>query len=123
MTAIVSHPSPGFAIQRYKHGRLCTLAKVVRARPTGEIVIAMPYKSRRLSTPSLPPAAIELARRAGATAWIVRLDTERRCYRLPLDTVEAVGEIGDGGELYVPLRQFERHVWLEWDYVHRTLTV
>jgi len=119
----VSHLGPGFAIRRYKRGRWCVVAKVVRARPTNEIVIAMPTKSRRFATPSLPLDAIELARRSGATAWVVRFDAERRCYRLPLDQAEAVGRIGDDGELHVPLAKFQRTQWLEWDYVERAITV
>lgn len=113
----VSHSKPGFAIVRRKHGRTCVLAKVVVAQPTGETVIAMPVKSRRFATPSLPAEALQLARRAGATAWVVRFDRLRRCYRLPLDQAELVGEWRADGELYVPLNHFSPSPWLEWDYV------
>lgn len=119
----VSHISPGFAIVRTKHGRRCVLAKVVRARPSGEIVVAMPTKSRRFSTPSLPLEALELARKSGATAWVVRFDADRRCYRIPLDAAEAVGRVGDDGELYVPMARFEPWPWLDWDYVESAVTV
>lgn len=113
----VSHSKPGFAIVRRKHGRTCVLAKVVVAHPTGEIVVAMPVKSRRFATPSLPAEALQLARRAGATAWVVRFDHQRRCYRLRLDQAELVGEWRADGELYVPLNHFAPTPWLEWDYV------
>ena len=123
MTTVVSHLPPGYAIRRLKHGKVCVLAKVVRARPTGEVVIAMPVKRRRFATPSLPVRAIELARQSGATAWVVRFDVERRCYRIPLDAAEAVGQVGDDGELYIPMARFERCEWLEWDYVKSAVTV
>ncbi len=121
MPVEVSHLVPGFVIRGHKHGKDCVLAKVVRAWPSGETVIAMPTKSRRFSTPSLPPEALELARRAGATAWVIRMDTKKRCYRLELDQVEMVGEIGEDGELYVPMRNFSPCPWLEWNFVQRAI--
>ncbi|WP_038040165.1 hypothetical protein [Thermorudis peleae] len=123
MIPLVSTLSPDFAITKKKRGKICTLAKVVRAWPTGEIVVAMPVKGRHFSTPSLPPEALRLARQAGATAWIVRFDQERRCYRLPLDVAERVGQVGDDGELYVSMRWFERCPWLEWPFVERMVEV
>lgn len=123
VTTVVSHLPPGYVIRCRKHGKVCVLAKVVRARPTGEVVIAMPVKRRRFATPSLPVRAIELARQSGATAWVVRFDVERRCYRISLDAAEAVGQVGDDGELYVPMARFEPWQWLDWDYVERALTI
>lgn len=120
---VVSVIPPGFAITKKKHGKSCVLAKVVKAEPSGEIVVAMPTKNRRFATPSLPLAALALARQAGATSWIVRFDQEGRCYRIALDVAEAVGQVGDDGELHVAMRWFERCPWLEWAYVERTVAV
>lgn len=123
MTTAVSHLRPGYAIRRIKHGKPCVLAKVVRARPTGETVVAMPVKRRRFATPSLPLEAIELARQSGASSWVVRFDAERRCYRLDLDRAVAIGEVRGDGELHVPMGRFEPCTWLDWDYVNRTVDV
>lgn len=119
----VSQIEAGFAIVRRKHGRTCVLAKVVTAQPTGEIVVAMPVKSRRFATPSLPAEALQLARQAGATAWVVRFDHQRRCYRLPLDQAELVGRWRADGELHVPLNHFTPSPWLEWDYVTTKISI
>lgn len=114
---------PGFVLQRHKHGRLCVLAKVVKARPTGEIVVAMPVRRRRFATPSLPAEALQLARSAGATAWVVRFDSDRRCYRVPLNIVEIVGKVGRDGEIEVPMRCFTPCQWLDWDYVEHAIII
>ena len=119
----VSRISPGYAIARWKHGRRRILAKVVVARPAGEVVVAMPTKNRRFATPSLPLEALELARQAGATAWVVRFDDRRQCYRLPLELAEQVGYVGHDGELYVPMAFFRRSEWVEWDYTEEAIEV
>jgi len=123
MSRTVSCMTPGFVIVRHKLGRRRVLAKVVVARPTGEVVIAMPTKNRQFAPPSLPFMAIELARQAGATGWVVRFDDRHQCYRLPLELAEQVGYVGDDGELHVPMSFFRRCQWLEWDYVERAVEV
>ena len=119
----VSHIPPGYAIARVKGGRRRILAKVVVAHPTGEIVVAMPTKTRRFSTPSLPVEALELARWSGATSWVVRLDTQGRCYAVSLARIGAVGRLGDDGEFYVPLREFQPCGWLDWRFVERVVEI
>jgi hypothetical protein len=104
-----------------KHGRDVVLAKLVRSG--GELVLAMPVRYRRFSTPSLPPAAIEFARRHGATKLVVRFDNERRCYSIPLSDVEHVAEPRDDGELYVDMRHFQRCRWHDWPYVEREVRI
>ena len=113
----------GFALCRYKHGRKCVLAKIVRAEPTGEIVIAMPVRNRRFSAPSLPATAFQLARRLGATAWIVRLDHRGQAYRIGLDEALALAGVGDDGELYVPLSCFRPIGWVDWPFVRREVLI
>ena len=123
MSNEVSRISPGYAIARWKRGRRCILAKVVVARPTGEVVVAMPTKNRQFAPPSLPLEALELARQAGATGWVIRFDDRRQCYRLPLELAEQVGYVGHDGELYVPMAFFRRCQWLEWDFIGRVIEV
>jgi hypothetical protein len=109
------------ALKANKHGRDVVLAKVVHS--SGEVVLAMPVRNRRFATPSLPPAAIEFARRHGATRWVIRFDNEHRCYSIPLDDVEHVAEPRDDGELYVDMRHFQRCRWHEWPFVTREVHI
>ncbi|MBI2304033.1 MAG: hypothetical protein HYU86_04730 [Chloroflexi bacterium] len=105
----------------HKRGKDCVLAKLVVARPLGEIVLAMPYRNRRrVDHVSLPPRVLQHARREGATWWIVRLDCEGLCYGLPLAQVEDVGWLAtseDEPEWFVPLTRFQSIPWQEWFYV------
>ncbi len=107
------------ALQIDKHGRRVTIAKIVKAG--GRAILAMPYRNRRFSTPSLPPSALQFARQHGAVDWVVRFDTEGRCYSLPLADVERVGERRADNEIYVDLRHFKRCPWLDWPWVDRAV--
>ena len=102
------------------HGR--DIAKLVVARPLGQLVVGMPYRNRKaVEHPSLPPAALALAREAGCRWWVVRLDAEARCVGLPLADVERVGWLKphrDGyPEWFVALSKFRPLAWQQWDWL------
>lgn len=105
-----------------------TIAKLAISRPLGEMVLAMPYRHRRIvEHVSIPPAGVALARRAGCRLWIVRLDAEGRCLSLPLAEVERVGWLRphrDGHvEWFVPLARFSPTAWQDWDYIERVVAL
>jgi hypothetical protein len=121
-----AHFTPCCLVVR-KRGRDLTIAKLVLARPMNQIVLAMPYRDRqRVDHVSLPPAALRYARGEGATAWVVRLDPEAKCYSLPLAQVERCGWLkrSDGApEWFVPLPRFTEIPWQDWPFVERVVRI
>lgn len=117
----------GTALAILKRRKQCVIAKLVTARPLGQLVLAMPYRNRRqVHTVSVPPAVLHYARSRGAVAWVVRLDQLGQCYGLPLADVEKAGWLhsSDGSpEWFVPLDRFRPLPWQEWPYVERTTVV
>jgi len=115
------------AIQVYKRGRLCVIAKLVEAQPLGEWVLAMPYRHRQaVQHVSLPPRVLSYARERGARLWIVRLDAQGECYALALEDVERVGWLqrSEGRpEWFVPLSAFEPIAWQDWAYVETSIAI
>ncbi|MDW8059230.1 MAG: hypothetical protein RMK01_04070 [Thermomicrobium sp.] len=109
-----------FALSFRKAGRTVILGKVVWVGDSW--VFGVPYRTRRLSTPSLPLAALEFLERAGVTHWVVRLDSVGRAYALPLSQVRSVGAVRDG-EIYVPLRRFAPCPYPDWSYVTEVVEV
>lgn len=110
-----------------KRGRLCSVGKIVEARPLGALVFAMPYRHRQtVEHVSLPPAVLSHARSCGAHWWVVRNDVSGECFALPLAGVERAGWLGasDGRpEWFVPLDHFDRVVWQTWRYVTTEIEV
>jgi len=115
------------ALQLYKHGRYCTVAKLVVAEPLGEIVLAMPYRNRQeVEHVSLPPVALRYANERGARLWVVRLDGRGECYALPLSqaTKPGVGWLKPSEaqpEWFVPLTSFSQIAWQDWPYVEEVV--
>ncbi|MBC7233108.1 MAG: hypothetical protein H5T68_07720 [Chloroflexi bacterium] len=111
----------GVALQVYKRGRLCVIAKLVWAEPLGELVLAMPYRNRQaVNVVSLPVDVLAYARRQGAQLWVVRMDKRGACYALPLRDVERCGWLWQG-EWFVALSRFERITWQDWPFVEQKL--
>lgn len=113
----------GFVISTVKRGRKVVLCKVVRAEPSGEVVVAMPYRNRRVATPSLPIEAIRLARAAGASGWIIRIDRRGQAYRIGLDEALKLAGVDENGELCVPLSCFRPIGWVDWPFVRREVLI
>jgi len=117
----------GVALQIRKRGRVCTIGKIVRADPLGEIVLAMPYRNRQtVGVVSVPVAALAYARQQRARFWVVRFDGRGECYGLPLEQVDRIGWLrrSDGqAEWFVPLVKFERLPWQEWPFVEACVMV
>lgn len=115
-----SHFTP-VALRLHKRNKDCIVAKLVIARPLSQIVLAMPYRHKRVTEHiSLPPRVLQFARAQGAISWIVRHDLLGLCYRLPLSAVERVGwlQASDGQpEWFVPIARFEQIPWQSWPFV------
>lgn len=104
-----------------KRGRQVLIAKLVVARPLGELVLAMPYRNRQpVDVVSLPPAVLAHARRCGARFWAVRFDALGTCHALPLAEIERLGWLkasDDKPEWFLPLTAFRAVPWQTWNYV------
>ncbi len=112
-------PGPRQAVLRLR-GR--TVAKLAIARPLGQLVLAQPYRHRRMvSVVSQHRAVLTYARRAGARLWVVRDDQAGRCWAVDLLTVEQIGWLRrhrDGHpEVFVPLAVFRAIPWTDWAFV------
>lgn len=130
MGAVASRPQPYFTpccLIVHKRNRDCIVAKLVLARPMNELVLAMPYRNRqRVDHVSVSPSVLRHARQEGATAWVVRLDSEVKCYALRLDDVEKSGWLkpSDGApEWFVPLSRFTEISWQDWPFVERLVRI
>lgn len=114
-------------LQVQKRDRLCKIGKLVVASPMNEIVFGTPYRNRQtVKHVSLPPVALNYAKTHGAKHWVVRLDTEGRCFSLPLAKVEEVGwlKLSHGwAELFVPLSKFAPLPWQDWPFVLDVITL
>ncbi|MCS7277003.1 MAG: hypothetical protein NZ695_08335 [Dehalococcoidia bacterium] len=84
----------------------------------------MPYRRRQRleGRISLPAVALHYAAEQGATAIIVRLDSERLAYRLPLAEALRIGSPGtvDGqAEIWLRLDDFTEVGWPDWPFATR----
>ena len=114
------------ALAIHKRGKLCVLAKLVMAKPLGQLVLTTPYRNRQaVDVVSLPPVVLAYAREAGARMWVVRFDRGERageCWALPLAQVEEVGWLKTG-EWFVPLEGFGAIPWQDWPFVEHVVTL
>lgn len=112
-------------LQIRKRGKLCTLGKLVKAKPLNEWVLAMPYRHRQtVGTVSIPPSVLQYVTDRGASRWIVRLDSLGQCYSYPLSEVEKGGWLKSSfgiAEYFVPLERFQPIPWQDWPYVENSV--
>lgn len=121
MPAVVS-PSPPYAIQYRKAGRVITLGKVYE-RPDGALALGTPYAGRRFCTPSLPPAVYEYLLDVGVRDWVIRFDRLGTAYCLRLVDIEHLATVSPDGELAVEFRHFQRCQYPEWPYAERAVLI
>lgn len=116
-----SRPQVPAALQVYRRGRWCTVAKVVRPRGWQRPVLAVVYRHRQALAGrlSLPELVLRYGLQAGAEELIVRFDADGVAYRLPLEEALRVGERRREhglAEVYVYLDDMERCGWVDWSF-------
>lgn len=111
-----------------KRGRSCVVGKLVRAHPSNRLILAVVFRHRRSVERfvSVPIAALQYARAAGATELVVRFDRNGRCLSLPFDQVEARGflRLSSGvPEWFIRLTEMKPVPWVEWPYILRVVAL
>lgn len=106
-------------VYRPSLGRWAVVGKLTQV--DGETVLAVPYRNRQRleGRVSLPLAVLRYAQEHGATAIVVRFDSERTAYRLPLADAFHHGSLGtvDGqAELWLRLGDFTEVAWPDWPW-------
>lgn len=117
-------PPVALAIFRPTLGRTVVVGKLVQV--DGELVLAVPFRHRRRlqNQVSLPKVAVDYALGRGARFIIIRYDSERVAYRLPLQDalrLGAPGHVDGAAEIWLALGLFEETAWPDWDYAVKTI--
>lgn len=111
------------ALQTYKRGRVCTVAKITYFIGDDRPVLAMVWRNQHGASEaiSLPPSALEFARAVGATSFYLRNDRTGRMFTISLEDFEKQGWVGADGECYIRLTSLRPTPWRQWKYAERTV--
>lgn len=109
------------ALQVYKGGRWCTVAKLTHFTGTSDPILAVCWRKQKGTRRaiSLPPAVLDYAERHGASSFYLRDDRRSRMYTCALSLFRTAGWWGRDGELYLRLSDLQPVPWREWEYAEQ----
>lgn len=112
-----SYSTKPIALQVFKRGRPCTVAKVTRFEHECEPILAMVWRNQAgtRAAISLPVAVLDYARRLGVHRFYLRDDRRMRMWACDLSLFER-GRLQADGERYVPLAWLQEAEWRPWAY-------
>ena len=105
------------ALQVWKRGRWCTVAKITRFLGGYAPILAVAWRHQggTAQAISLPTVVLEHARQVGIRWFYLRHDRQHRMWCCPLATFWR-GRLGADGEWYVHLSWLTPVPWCEWVY-------
>jgi len=109
------------ALQVWKRGRWCTVAKIVLLDGQMVLAVAVRHQQGTTSTVSIPLLALDHAEARGCRWFVWRHDRRYEMRRIRLDTLRAEGWLQADGEVYIPLERMERVPWAKWPYAEREI--
>lgn len=112
------------ALEVFKRGRWCMVAKVTFL--DGERILAIAHRGQRGvdSTISVPLAALDYAERAGCRWLYFRRDKTGEMWRLPLADLHRAGWLATSdavAELFVKIELMQRVPWRKWEFAEQTI--
>ena len=108
------------ALAVFKRSRWCVVAKLTFFDGESEPILAVAWRGQQGTREaiSMPMAAIEYAKRAGATRFFLRDDRAMAMWTCNLATFGR-GRLLLDGERYIPLNWLEPVPWRPWPYAER----